>query len=162
MPLNRFSVVSAEVEQRIKVRLLGGAPAAQATVAWGDYRGSVELHVSTLKVVVKDGWLLCNLDANLPGDAKPSTLQFLYFLGRESDGDGLSAASTINAPGAPATALATAWGAVIQRVIWDGVLDVIEGVVNYAGKQSPNRALTLLGFLSTEGQLQVEVQVADA
>lgn len=158
MPLNRYSVVATEVEQRIRTRLLSGS--AQSTVAWGDYRGAIELHVATLKVAIKDGWLLCNVDANAP-NAAPSTLQFLFYLGRDQDADGTTAAGTINAPGA-AAGLAQEWGSIVQRVIWDGVLDVIEGVVNYAGKQSPNRALTLLGFQSSEGQLHVEVHIADA
>jgi hypothetical protein len=160
MPLNRYSVVAAEVEQRIRTRLLAGSPPSQ-TVAWGDYRGSIELHLGSLKAVIKDGWLLCNLDANAAG-ASPGTLQFIFYLGREQDANGTTAAGTINAPGEAALALAREWGPVVQRVIWDGVLDVIEGVVNYAAKQSPNRPLTLLGFQSTEGQLHVEVQTADA
>ena len=160
MTLNRFSVIAGEVEARIRVRLLGGAPAAQSAVAWGDGRGNVQLHIASLKVVIKDGWLLCNLDANMPSDLKPLTLQFVFFLGRESDGDGVCAASAINAP--DAAELCVAWGGVIQQVIWDGVLDVIEGVINHVGAQNPNHALTLLGYFSTEGQIHVEVQVADA
>lgn len=160
MALNRFTVKTDQLEQRIRRRLGGTAGATQPTVAWADTRETLVVNASSLKVRVTDGWLLCNLDVH-PLEAPVATLQFLYFLGRESDGEALSAAGTIHSRATDAS-VAGAWGDVLRRVIWDGVLDVMEGVVNYAGRQAPGRALTLLGFHCTEGQLHVEVQTADA
>ena len=153
-------MLASEVEKRLRLRLVGDTSPGKPAVAWADARGTIVLHLSTLNVVLKDGWLQCSFDANPADEPHPATLQFLYHLGRDSDSDGLTAASTINAPGAPE--LAAAWGDVLQRVIWDGVLDVIEGVVNVAAHQNTNRALTLLGFLVSEGTLHVDVQIADA
>jgi hypothetical protein len=158
---NRFSVAADQVAQRVRLNLTGDGGPTASTVAWGDYHGTVVLHLSTLKFRAADGWLLCNLGVSVPGQTA-STLQFLFRTALEDDPDPLVVAGGVRADDVSANALADDWGAILQRVIWDGVLDVIEGVVNHAESQSPGRALTLMGFLAAEGLVHVEVQTADA
>jgi hypothetical protein len=141
--------------------LAGDAGQSASDVAWGDYRGTLIIHLSTLKLRAAEGWLLCNLDVNEP--SQPAcTLQFLFRTARGEEVDPLVVAGEVRAGDPAASALADAWGAVLQRVVWDGILDVIEGVISNAGAQSPGRNLALLGFLGTESAVQVEVQTADA
>jgi hypothetical protein len=160
MSINRFTVMTEELAQRVRLRVAGDAAPGAAAVAWGDHRGTIVLHLSGLKLRATDGWLICNLDANTPGQPI-STLQFLFRTAREDEANPLIIAGAIRSD-EPVASLADEWGAVLQHIIWDGVLDIMEGVVNHAGKQSPGRALTLLGFLASEGAVQVEVQVAEA
>jgi hypothetical protein len=161
MPINRFSVTADQVLQRIRLRLAADAGPAAAAVAWSDSRGTLVLNLSSLKFRAADGWLICNLDVHPPGEPV-STLQFVFCTARENEDAPLAVAGEIRAGDAKAAALADSWGAILQRAIWDGILDVIEGVLNDTGKQSPGRALTLMRFLTAEGTVHVDVQTADA
>jgi hypothetical protein len=84
-------------------------------------------------------------------------LQFVFFLGKKREGDGTQAGATINATTAQAAQLAEQWGAQVQRVLWDAVLDAIEAAVHRAGERKPKTELTLRGFHCTNEALNVEV-----
>jgi hypothetical protein len=90
--VDRFSVAVDQLEARVRLRLAGDATADHATVAWGDVRDTIVLVLSSLKVRLTEGWMICNVDAGPPG-ARPSTLQIVYFLGGEGDLAGIAAAS---------------------------------------------------------------------
>lgn len=156
MPVIRHSVAPVTIEGRVRARLAGSARDATA-VAWGEHDNALILHLGSVKLRIRSGWLLCNVDANKPGDAK-STLQLLYFLGRDGQGDDTAAASTINATGT-GVQIADAWGVQLQRVMWDGVLDAFEGVLGQVGRQHAGRKLELVGFCGSENGLDVDVEV---
>jgi hypothetical protein len=44
-------------------------------------------------------------------------------------------------------------------VVWDGVLDAIEGVVGQVGREHPGRALALVGFTGADNGLHVDVEI---
>ncbi len=118
----------------------------------------IDLSSVTGKMV--DGWFVCSVNAQTDQTGM-GTLQFVYFLGRPNEADGLKAAGTINAPTYAATQIAAVWGADLQRVIWDAVLDSIEACVWQAGNQKPGEKLTLKGFHATANLLNAEVIVGE-
>jgi hypothetical protein len=141
----------------VRSRLAGSDARAAAPVAWGERSDALVINVPSVKVRIKDGWLLCAFDVNRPGEAKAS-LQLVYFLGRDGQGDDTSAASTVSA-GGPGVAIADAWGTQLQRVVWDGVLDALEGVLGQVGREHPARPLDLIGFCGIDDGLAVDVDV---
>lgn len=159
MALIRHSVASATLEARVRARLSGPARAA-AVVAWGERDEALILHLTSLAVRVRSGWVMCNLDVTSPGTPR-TTLQIFYFVGRDGDGDGTAASAAVHAPGAGA-AIADQWGLQLQRTIWDGVLDALEAVVALVGRLNPGRALDLVGFTGSDGGLDVDVEVKAA
>src|SRR5437016_10994840 len=104
-------------------RLRGGSQSAQ--VVWQSPTQRVLVHTESLVVRSLDGWLVANLDLETD-QTKRRTIQFVFYLGRKNESDGVQAACTINAPSPEAAALADAWGRDLQRVLWDAVLDGVE------------------------------------
>lgn len=155
MAVLRYSVASTTVAARVRSRLAGSDTRAAAPVAWGERDDALIIHVPSLKLRIRNGWLLCALDVNRPGNAKLS-LQLLYFVGRDGQGDDTAASSTLTGGGA---AIVDAWGTQLQRVVWDGVLDVVESVVGQVGREHPGRPLDLVGFSGNADQLAVDVDV---
>jgi hypothetical protein len=139
------------------VRLAGAEARANAPVAWSDHDEVLIVHVPSVKLRFRSGWLLCALDVNRPGAAKAS-LQIVYFLGRDGQGDDTVASSTINATGTGA-AIAEGWGVQLQRVVWDGVLDALEGVLGQVGVKYPGKPLELIGFSGADDRLDVDIKV---
>lgn len=145
MPVIRHSVAPATLEARVRARL----------AADGDE--ALMLDAESLEVRIRDGWLTCDVDARASGGAR-STLQVLYFLGRDGDPDDAAASSTVYAVGAGA-ALAARWGRLLQRAIWHGVLDALEAVLALVGRLNPGRTLGLVGFTGSASGLDVDVEV---
>src|SRR6516225_6131267 len=88
MAVSRYSVPSAQVARRIQLRLAGDAGQSASDVAWGDYRGTLIIHLSTLKLRAAEGWLLCNRD--MKELSQPAcTLQFLFRTARGEEVDPL-------------------------------------------------------------------------
>lgn len=156
MSAQRLSIPAADVAPRLRERLRGDPPASSARVVWQRDGASVLVNTDSLTARFLDGWLLCNLDLETDPTGR-QTLQFVYFLGRPDEGDGVQAACTINAPTAGAAQLAAAWGADLQRVLWDAVLDGIELTVYHAASLQPRVPLTLAGFHCTAQALVVDV-----
>jgi hypothetical protein len=149
------SIATADLGQRMRERL-GGAQAKAARVVWQERARQVLIHLDSLRHRAVDGWLVCSLDLQTD-QAGRQTLQFVFFIGRKREGDGPQAGATINATTAQAAQLAEQWGAQVQRVLWDAVLDAIEAAVHRAGERKPKTELTLRGFHCANEALNVEV-----
>jgi hypothetical protein len=150
-----LTIAAGDLIGRIGQRLVPGAPASKQVV-WLDNGDRVLIHGESLNARLTGGWLICDLDLEAAPSGK-QTVQFIYFLGNSTTGDGLNAGCTINAPTAGAAQLADRWGATVQRVIWDAVLDAVEACLFHAGTQSPGQTLTLAGFNATDTTLNVNV-----
>jgi len=150
-----LTIAGEDITGRIGERLVPGAPASKQVV-WLDNGDRVLIHGESLKTRLTGGWLICDLDLEADPAGK-QTVQFVYFLGNGTTGDGLNAGCTVNAPTAGAAQLADRWGTSVQRVIWDAVLDAVEACVFHAGTQSPGQKLTLAGFHATDTALIVNV-----
>jgi hypothetical protein len=156
MTAQRLSISAVELTTRLKERLRGAAPETPARVVWRRDGASVLVNAASLTARVLDGWLLCTLDLQTDQTGR-QTIQVVYFLGSRSEGAGLQAACTINAPTPGAAQIAAAWGADLQRVLWDAVLDAIELAVYHAESLRPNTPLSLAGFHCTSDALVVDV-----
>jgi hypothetical protein len=153
-----LAVAGADIVQRIIQRLLaippaGAPPASQ--IVWSDKGDTVLVHVDSLKARFTDGWLLCSLDLESDQTGR-QTLQLFFFLGN-SPSAGASSAGVVNAPAPGAAALANRWGPVVQRIIWDAVLDSIEAAVYKAGVAQPSQKLTVGGYFATDAGLNVGI-----
>jgi hypothetical protein len=160
MPLARWSTASAEVAERIQLRLRAGAPADARVVLWERDGRRVLLHLFTLRVSIKDGWLLADLGLQTEPTGR-RLLQFVFFLGTDGEGDGTQAGGTIHTDSREGAELAQAWGDDLQRVIWDGVLDVVEGSLNVAERRHPGLPLSVLGFSCSDDQLHVDIHAGE-
>jgi hypothetical protein len=155
-----LSIAGRDLARRMRDRLRGAAPATARSVIWQDAAGQrVLIHHTTLAVRLVDGWLLCDLDVETDQTGR-QRLQFVFFAGRPGDDAGPQAGGTINAPALTAARLAGAWGAELQRVLWDGVLDAIEACVHRADEQHRQREpITLSGFHVRDDVFGVSVLV---
>jgi len=157
-----LSLAARNLTLRIRERLADGAALSSQSILWQDAsRGRLLIHPPTLVVRLVDGWLLCNLDAETD-QTKRQQLQFVFFLGRRGDGDGPQAAATINAPSLLSAQLAAMWGAELQRVLWDAVLDAVEACVHRAEAAHRGQPLTLGGFHVDDDMFRVSVLVGAA
>jgi hypothetical protein len=111
-------------------------------------------------IVSVDGWVVCNLDLQSDATGR-QTLQFVFFLGKSADGDGLHAAATMNLSTPQAAQLGDVWGASLQRVLWDAVLDVVEAAVAQVATQKSGQALTLQGFSCSADAIHVAILAGD-
>ena len=152
----RLSIFAADLERRLRERLRGDPPNAATRVVWKRDDESVLVNADTLTVKLLDGWLLCNLDLQTDQTGR-QTLQFVYYLGKLTEGNGLQAACTINAPTRGAAQIAAAWGPDLQRVLWDAVLDAVETVVYHVETLKKGSPITLGGFHCTPTALVVDV-----
>jgi hypothetical protein len=162
MSLIRWSTDLAEVADRVGVRLRAGSSARSNQVVWESRGRRALLHLSTLRLVVKDGWLLVNLSVETePTGAR--LLQFIFFLGQDGEGDGTDAGATVHVDSLEGAQLAELWGEQLERVIWDGVLDVIEGSLAFADVHQGSRGLplSLLGYTCSGGRLHVDLQAGE-
>ncbi|HEV2069815.1 MAG TPA: hypothetical protein VGR26_08480 [Acidimicrobiales bacterium] len=151
------SISTRELTQRLRERL---EPGKSGTVIWQDGGDRVLLFAGRLRARSVDGWLLCDLDVQTDQTDR-QTLQFVFYLGQRGDGDGPRAAATINAPTLAQAQLADRWGADIQRVLWDGVLDAVEVAVANFG-DAAEEAVLLTGFHVDAEDLHVDVLVGDS
>ena len=152
----RFSIRAPDVVRRLQQRLRGDPPSASPRVIWQRDNESVFVNTDTLNVRLLDGWLLCNLDLQTDQTGR-QTLQFIYFLGTEGEGEGPHAACIINAPSIGAAQIAAAWGTDLQRVLWDAVLDAIEIIVYHAETLTKGAPITLGGFHCTSDAIFVDL-----
>ena len=156
MPALRLSIPAAELGRRVKERLRGDPPNPSTRVVWQRDNESLLVNTDSVTVRLVDGWLLCNVDLQTDQTGR-QTLQFVYFLGKAADSDGLQAACSINAPTPGASQLAAAWGGEVQRVLWDAVLDAIELMVYHAESVQRGAPVTLGGFHCTAEAIVVDV-----
>jgi hypothetical protein len=152
----RVSIPTADLIRRLKERLRGDPPNASTRVVWQRDGDSVLVNTDSLTVRLLDGWLVCNLDLQTDQTGR-QMLQFIFFLGKEGEGDSLQAASTINAPTPGAAQLAAAWGPDLQRVLWDAVLDAIELMVYHAESLKRGSPIIVGGFHCTPEAIVVDL-----
>jgi len=74
----------------------------------------------------------------------------------------MQAAATINAASVATSQLADRWGAQVQRVLWDAVLDGIETSIRHVKEQQPGQRVQLLGFTGATNLLNVKVLAGNA
>lgn len=156
MPALRLSISATDLTRRLKERLRGDPPNAATRVVWQRDGDSVLVNTDSLTARLLDGWLVCNLDLQTDQTGR-QTLQLVYFLGKNGEGDGLQAACTINAATTGASQLAAAWGEDVQRVLWDAVLDAIEMMVYHAESLKKGTPITLGGFHCTRDTIVVDL-----
>jgi hypothetical protein len=150
-----LSIATVEIGRRLMTTLRGGG--ATADVVWQSGTRRVIVHTSSVVARSVEGWLLVNVDLETD-QTKRSTLQFVYYLGKRAEGNGIEAACTINAATAEAAQLADAWGRELQRVIWDTVLDGVEAcVARMAAQLGPAQPVTLGGFFTDGTSLIVSI-----
>ena len=101
-------------------------------------------------------WSLWELSTQQTGR---QTLELVYRLGTRQRGGGTGAAVKINAASREALMLAELWGADLQRVVWDAVLDSIEAAVQHAKGRTPGEPVLLRGFHASRDSFTVEVAV---
>ena len=152
----RVSIATADLVRRLKERLRGDPPNVSTRVVWQRDGDSVLVNTDSLTARLLDGWLLCNLDLQTDQTGR-QTLQFVFFLGKDGEGDSLQAASTINASTPGAAQLAAAWGADLQRLLWDAVLDAIEMMVYHAESLKKGSPIVLGGFHCTADAIVVDL-----
>jgi hypothetical protein len=161
----RLSVPAEEVRRRMRERLCPAASTA-TKVVWQHRGDRILLHTDGLQAQMLDGWIVCDLPVQTDQTGRQS-LQFVYYVGTTTEADGLQAAGTVNAPNAEASRLADALGAHIERVLWDGVLDCLEGALAHVAKQFGGQKLTLAGYhcrgatAGTPAALSADVVVGD-
>lgn len=154
----KLSVPTTELAARMRARLCGAKGETPGSIVWEQDGERVLLLVSSLTVRTVDGWLLCSLDVQTDQTGKQS-LQFVYFIGEATAGNGLQAAATINAPDLTKAQLADRFGSRLQAVLWDAVLDVIEASVQKAAKDKPGEPLLVGGFHCDATHVSVDVLV---
>ena len=150
------SIETADVRLRIAERLRGTAPKA-TNVVWQRDGRRVLLQTANVTARTVAGWLVCNVPAQTD-ETGLVTVQLVFHLGARSDGDGPRAAAVVNVPDPKAAIVADAWGADLQRVVWDAVLDVVETSVEQAAAQHPGKALLVGGFHCDAGRIHVDIQ----
>lgn len=150
-----LSLSTAQLAARMRDRLDGGANGA-ASVIWTKNNQRLHLRLDSFKARTVDGWLLAQVDAETDQTGR-ETLQFVFFLGRKDDGDGTSAATTINAATVQGAQIAELWGRDLQRVLWDAVLDTIDLSLARAASQAGNQPVTLAGFFVDATSITVNV-----
>jgi hypothetical protein len=152
----QVSISAGDLAARMKQRLSGLAPNPTARIVWEDAGQRVLLHLDSLRARIVDGWLLCQLDLETD-QTQRQALQFVYYLGVSGEGGGVQAASTINAASVAASQLADRWGAHVQRLLWDAVLDGIEASIRHVKEQQPGQRVQLQGFTGATNLLNVKV-----
>jgi hypothetical protein len=160
MPAFTISVSADQLTGRMQERLHGLNPAPLKTILWQQRGAAVLIYVDSLELRLLTGWLLCNLDLQTDAQGR-QTLQFVFYLGTPGLGDGLHAGGSINASTTQAAHLAEVWGATVQRVLWDAVLDALEAFLAQAAAQNPGQPLAIQGFQAAPNFLSAIIIAGD-
>lgn len=158
MNVSTFSIAADDLRERILFRLAGNQGGRHKAVLWRSRGGSVLVQLSRLQLQLKHGWLLCDLPLSTTATQRQN-LQLVYRIGEDGDADGVAAACTVHTSSDPAARLAARWGRDLQRVVWDGVLDLIEGSLNHATRLHPGQPLRVIGFTCSPDGLQVDLGI---
>lgn len=143
----------AEVGRRMRERLRGEATGTE--IVWQKDRQRLLIYTASLIVRSLEGWLLVNLEVETE-QTKRQLLQFVFFIGKRGESDGMKAACTINPASAKGALLAEAWGRDLQRVLWDAVLDALESSLDQVSRTKES-SMTLAGFHCDEKAIHVSV-----
>jgi hypothetical protein len=154
----RLSVPAGELTRRMRERLRGASTASK--VVWQHKGQRILLHADQLQGKLLDGWIVCDLPVQTD-QTGVEKLQFVYYVGKLGEADGLQAAGTVNAPTLEGAQLAEVFGASIERVLWDAVLDCLEGMVSYAATQKAGQKITLGGYHCNSDALGADILVGE-
>jgi hypothetical protein len=155
MRARSLMVAAADVESRIRQRLIGVGNTARHVV-WqvGDH--AVLIRSDRVRARLLEGWLVVSIELETDQTGRQQ-LELVYRLGTRESGGGTGAAVKINAATPEALALAEVWGADLQRVVWDAVLDGVEAAVREVRRKEPRQPLVLRGFHAGREGFTVEV-----
>jgi hypothetical protein len=152
----QLTVATSELAARMREHLRGPGANPPPKVIWQARGQRVLLHLDSLELRAHDGWLLAGLDLQADQTGR-QTLQLVFHLGKPGEGDGLTAAVTINTTTVGAAQLAASWGDDLQRLLWDGLLDLLEAALRRAGREHPGEELALQGYGCADEQIVIEV-----
>lgn len=152
MEPQRLSIAVDDIQERVRFRLAKGKPANK--IVWADGGDELLLYLDALRCACTEGWLVCELAVEAASGGRQE-LHCVYFVGRDDEADGTRAAGSVRPSGAGGEAIADRWGRALLRVIWDGVLDVIEGAVVHASRRGGE--LSLLGYSCSSAEFHVDV-----
>lgn len=150
-----LSLPTAQLAGRMRDRLDGSANKANQVI-WTKGTRRLLVFVDSLKVRSVDGWLLAQLDAQTDQTGR-QTLKFIFYAGRQHEGEGTHAAVVTHAATVQAAQIAEVWEHDLQRVLWDAVLDAIELSMSRAAAQAPNQPLTLEGYYADAQAFHVNI-----
>jgi hypothetical protein len=91
----QLTVATSELAARMREHLRGPGANPPPKVIWQARGQRVLLHLDSLELRAHDGWLLAGLDLQADQTGR-QTLQLVFHLGKPGEGDGLTAAVTIN------------------------------------------------------------------
>ncbi len=144
MRARSLTVAAADVESRIRQRLIGVGTTARHVV-WQTGDHSVLIRSDLVRARLLEGWLVVSIELETDQTGR-RPLELVYRLGTPKSGRGTGAAVKINAATPEALSLAEVWGADLQRVVWDAVLDSVEAAVRAVRRKEPRQPLVLRGF----------------
>lgn len=149
-PLLQLSVPLAAVTAAVRDRISGQNRGA---VVWS--RAGSELFVDPRAVNLRAtaGFLVAELGVESV-ETGPVLARLVVYLGTPSAGGGLAVAATHDAS-TPAV-LSDAWGDALRGVVWEGVLDVVEGAT-VAASQAAGAPLAVLGLTGNEDAILIAV-----
>jgi hypothetical protein len=152
----RLFLDTTELISRMQQRLGGSSGVQSPAVVWSRSGDSVLVFHESLQARALNGWLVCALDLQSDETGRQN-LQFVFYMGTETEGNGPLASVSVNAPSPAAAQLADRWGVDLQRVLWDAVLDGIEAAVSTVAIQIGPAGLHVAGFHCTRDALLVDV-----
>ncbi|MDA4107836.1 hypothetical protein [Mycolicibacterium holsaticum] len=155
MRARSLTISAADVESRIRQRLIGVGNTARHVV-WQTGDHAVLLRSDRVRARLLEGWLMVSIELQTDQTGRRQ-LELVYRLGAPESGRGTGAAVKINAATPQALALAEVWGADLQRVVWDAVLDAVEAAVSAVRRREPRQPLVLRGFHAGREGFTVEV-----
>ena len=154
MEPQRLSIAVDDVRERVRFRIAAGRE-GQSEVVWSDQGDELLIDLDALRCNCKAGWLLCELSLEAAGSGR-QRLHCIYFLGREDAADGVRSAATIRPADPAGEGIADRWGRALLRVVWDGVLDVIEGTVSHVAREAEG-GVELLGFGCSDKRVHIDL-----
>lgn len=145
-----LSVPLSEVQAAIRDRVLG---AEHEAVVWSREGSELVVYPHSLGLRATGGFLVAELQVEA-AETGPSQVRLVFFLGTAAAGAGRAAAVTHDA--ATPELLVDAWGEALRLAVWEGLLDVVEGVVVVASRMA-GVPLRVLGFSGAEDHVQIAV-----
>lgn len=147
-----LSVPLDEVQAAVRERVLAGA-ASHDEVVWSRDGAELLVHARSLRLRATAGFLVAELAAESEQTGAVS-VRMVLFLGTAAAGGGLSAA--VSHDGATPAVLVDAWGEALRAAVWEGVLDVVEGVAVTASRVA-GVPLRVLGLTGGEDRVHIAV-----
>jgi len=146
-----LNVPLSEVRAAVRDRVLGAA--AHEAVVWSREGSELVVYPHSLGLRATGGFLVAELQIEA-AETGPCVARIVFFLGTAAAGAGLAAAVSHDA--ATPALLVDAWGEALRLAVWEGLLDVVEGVAVVAS-QAAGVPLRVLGFTGGEDGVRIAV-----